>query len=190
MRYLKGTLNLGLVYSISDEPYCIGYSDADWASDINDQRSTTGNIFIMTGGPISWLSQKQSIVAQSTAEAAYAAMWSAAKPSVWLRRFLNELGLYCNEPLAIFGDNQAAIAMSKNSVNFKRSKHIHVKYHFVHQSVDNGETLIIYCPTEEMLADPLTKALPKVRFEYLRSKLGLLTPASCTDPCSSGCVVY
>ena len=63
--------------------------------------------------------------------------------------------------------------MSKNPVKFKQSKHIDVKYHFVRQSVDNGETLIIYCPTEEMLADPLTKALPKVHFEYLRSKLGL-----------------
>ena len=87
MRYLKGTLNLGLVYSMSDEPYCMGYSDADWTSDSNDGRSTTGNIFIMNGGPISWLSQKQSIVAQSTAEAEYVAMWSAAKQAVWLRRF-------------------------------------------------------------------------------------------------------
>lgn len=127
----------------------------------------------MNGGPISWLSQKQSIVAQSTAEAEYVTMWSAAKQAVWLCRFLNELGLYCSEPLTIFGDNQAAITMSKNPVNFKRSKHIDVKYYFVRQCVDNGETLIIYCPTEEMLADPLTKALPKVHFEYLRSKLGV-----------------
>ena len=121
------TLNLGLVYSISDEPYGIGYSDANWASDINDRRSMTGNICIINGGPISWLSQKQSSVAQLTVEAEYVAIWSAVKRAVWLRRFLDELGLYCNEPLTIFGDNQAAIAMSKNPVNFKRSKLIDVK---------------------------------------------------------------
>ena len=173
MRYLKETLDLGILYSASEELHCVGYSDADWANDIDNRHSTTGNIFIMNGGPICWLSQKQSIVAQSTAEAEYVALWSAAKQAVWLCRLLNELGLYIDEPLTIFEDNQAAIAMSKNPVNFKRSKHIDVKYHFVRQCVEKAEVQIIYCPSEKMLADFLTKPLSKVRFESLCSSIGL-----------------
>ena len=91
IRYLKGTLNLSIQYRKSGSTEVIGYTDADWANDMEDRHSTTGNVFIMAGGPISWLSQKQSIVALSTAEAEYIALSSAAQEVVWLKQLLQDL---------------------------------------------------------------------------------------------------
>ena len=88
LRYLKGTSELAIKYQKLDNENLIGYSDADWAGDQDDHHSTTGNLFMMAGGPISWLSKKQSIVALSTSESEYIALSSASQEAVWLRRLL------------------------------------------------------------------------------------------------------
>ena len=62
-RYLKGTAEFSLKFMKSDGGELVGYSDADWAGDVDDRHSTTGNLFLMAGGPISWLSKKQPVVA-------------------------------------------------------------------------------------------------------------------------------
>lgn len=173
-RYLKGTANLHLQYRKTDLNIT-GYSDADWASNPDDRHSTTGNIFLMSEGSISWLSQRQPTVALSTAEAEYIALCSVTQETVWLQKLMEDLIIKSEpKPMIIYEDNQGAIAMAKNPVGHKRTKHIDIKFHFVREKVQEGALLLQYCTTKEMLADILTKPLPKGQFEYLRSKLGLV----------------
>ena len=109
-RYLKGTINLSLCYS-STGNNMFGYSDADWAGDLDDRHSTSGNVFNMAGGAVSWLSQKQQTVALSTSEAEYMALGSAVQEAIWLQRLLTDLKIKTAKPTKILEDNQSAIAM-------------------------------------------------------------------------------
>ena len=171
-RYLKGTVQLRLQYQETDGNV-EGYSDADWASDSEDRRSTSGNVFVMSGGAISWTSKKQPTVALSTSESEYIALCFATQEAVWLRQLMKDLQMDCNTATTIHEDNQGTIAMSRNPVLHKRTKHINIKYHFVREKTQDGTIELKYCPTNEMVADILTKPLPKRQFEYLRCKLGL-----------------
>jgi len=172
--YLKGTLNLAIKYQKSQNQELIGYTDADWAGDLDDRHSTTGNIFVMGGGPISWLSKKQAIVALSTAEAEYIALSYATQEVVWLRKLLiTDLMSASKEPTVMMEDNQGAISIAKNPVAHARTKHIDIRYHFIREAVQNGTVDLCFCPSENMIADLLTKPLPRGRFTMLRDAMGL-----------------
>jgi hypothetical protein len=173
LRYLKGTVDLGLTYSKSDGNVLKAYSDSDWAGDQDDRHSTSGFVSVLSGSAISWLSKKQASVALSTAEAEYIALSTTTQEVVWLRRLLRDFGVDMSQATEVFGDNQGSIALSKNPVHHKRTKHIDIRYHFVREAVVDGIVKITYCPTKEMVADILTKPLPRGQFEILRSKLGL-----------------
>ncbi|KAM4577057.1 uncharacterized protein PAE49_006958 [Odontesthes bonariensis] len=108
LRYLKGTTNLALEYQRSESGTLVGFSDADWAGDQDDRRSTTGNVFLLTGGAVSWLSKKQNTVALSTAEAEYVALSQAAQECTWLKRLLSDLGMDVT-PTVILEDYQGAM---------------------------------------------------------------------------------
>ena len=109
-RILKGTVTLGIKYQKSDDGVLVGYTDADWAGDQDDRHSTTGNLFLMARGPISWLSKKQAVVALSTSEAEYVALSVATQEAVWLRRLLIDLNVAPQGPKKLMEDNQGAIA--------------------------------------------------------------------------------
>ena len=141
----------------------LGYSDADWANDLDDRHSTTGNVFTMSGGAISWLSQKQA----SRAEAEYIALGSATQEAIWLHQMLTDLRIDTKGSIEILEDNQSAIAMAKNSVGHKRGQNT------LTSSVQAGTINLSYCPTADILADIFTKQLPRTQFEKLRSRLGL-----------------
>ena len=131
MRYLKGTSNFGLVYDPTNAKDLVGYSDADWAGDVNDRKSTSGYVFEICGGAVSWRSKKQSCVALSTAEAEYMALASATQEAIWMKHLTADL---CTEilekPVCIHEDNQSAICIAKNHQYHGRSKHIDIKFHF------------------------------------------------------------
>ena len=152
----------------------LGYSDADWANDLDSHHSTSGNVFVISKGAISWLSQKQAIVALSTAEAEYIALGSATQEAIWLRQLLSDLKVNVQEPTEIFEDNQRSIAMAKNPVGHKRSKHIDIRHHFIREAVQAGTVRLSYCPSKEMVVDIFTKSLPKEQFMKLRKELGLI----------------
>ena len=179
LRYLMGTQKLGILFTKDGSNTCIGYTDADWAGDLVDRKSTSGYIFLLSGGAISWKSQKQRCVALSTAEAEYVAMSSAAQESVWLRKLIAELTNSPNSedsPTVLYEDNQSAIAMTKNPQFHGRAKHIDNKHHFIRQQVNQGTIVLQYCPTAEMVADILTKGLGRETFCKLRDMTGMMEP--------------
>ncbi|XP_067940345.1 uncharacterized protein [Watersipora subatra] len=174
IRYIKGTLTTKLCYNKSDETKVIGYSDANWAGDLDNRCSTSGNVFLMSGGAVSWQSKRQNTVAVSTAEAEYVSLFHATQEAMWLHKLLNDIdGKDAHMPTTCMVDNQAAIAIAKNTATKSRTKHIDIKYHFLREAVANGHILIKYCPSADMTADILTKPLCRARFVVHRQNMGL-----------------
>jgi hypothetical protein len=114
-----------------------GFSNADFAEDVDARKSTTGVIFFLADNPITWQSMKQKVVAQSTCEAEYIATANADCQAVWLARVLSEVQGGTPRAPMLKVDNKSAIALIKNPVLHGQSKHIEVKYHFVRESADN-----------------------------------------------------
>lgn len=175
LRYVAGTVGHGVHYTRHEEgkPKLVGYSDADMAGDIDTRKSTSGVIFFLGGNAITWQSAKQRVVALSSCEAEYIAAASAACQGVWLARLLTDMLGEESEPPELLVDNQSAIALSRNPVFHDRSKHIDVRYHFIRECVDERRVVLSYTATEQQLADVLTKALGRVRFQELRDRIGV-----------------
>ena len=114
MRYLVGTMYLALLYRKNELKSCVGFSDADWAGDLDERKSTSGYIFQLSGAAISWRSKKQAYVALSTAEAEYIALASAAQEAVWVQQLLTDLRSNPEEATRIYEDNQSAICLAEN----------------------------------------------------------------------------
>ncbi|CAM0953939.1 unnamed protein product [Alopecurus aequalis] len=174
LRYVKGTINLGCSYRrVTSKPELLGYCDSDYAGDVDDRKSTTGFLYYFGHCPITWTSQKQRIVAQSSCEAEYVAAASAACQGIWLGRLIGELlGREANR-FALKIDNQSAISLCKNPVFHERSKHIDTRYHYVRDCVDKGKIAVEHVRTENQLADILTKPLSRLKFLEMKEKLGL-----------------
>ena len=121
----------------------------------------------------SWRSKKQDVIAQSTAEAEYVAAVAVANQAIWLRKLMADLHMEQKESTQVLVDNQAAISISKNPVFHGKTKHFKIKLYFLREVQKQGDVQLLYCKTENQLADFLTKSLPQARFEYLRQKLGV-----------------
>lgn len=136
MRYLKGTLNFKIIYqpkkdSVQYLHQVQAWSDSDWASDEDSRKSTSGYVFTLAGGAISWQSRRQSTIALSSTEAEYIASASAAKEAMWIRQLMTDIGYHQWKELPLYCDNTSTIALTKNPRNHDRSKHIDIKYHYL-----------------------------------------------------------
>ncbi|GIL74079.1 hypothetical protein Vretimale_10366 [Volvox reticuliferus] len=172
LRYLSGTRELGLRFGGDKKNKVEGYSDSDWAGDPTTRRSTSGYAFLLNGAAISWSSQLQRTVAASSVEAEYQATAAAVREALWLRKLASELNLE-GGATKISLDSQGALSLGKNAIISARSKHIDVHHHLVRERVVRGEIELGYCPTDQMVADILTKALGEIKFKWCRGALGV-----------------
>uniref|UniRef100_A0A2N9GX95 Uncharacterized protein n=1 Tax=Fagus sylvatica TaxID=28930 RepID=A0A2N9GX95_FAGSY len=178
LRYVKGTLDFGLLYSPSKEFKLFGYCDSDWAGDMDDRKSTTGFVFYMGDTTFTWTSKKQPIVTLSTCEAEYVAATSSVCHAVWLRSLLKELHMSQEEATEIFVDNKSALALAKNPVFHDRSKHIDTRYHFIRECIARKEVQLEFVKSQDQVADIFTKPLKYDTFYKLRALLGVIRKTS------------
>jgi hypothetical protein len=139
LRYLVGTANSSLKFFRKQEPVMV-YSDADWAKDPTDRRSISGFVILLAGGPIVWQSKKQRVVASSTVEAEYIALYEAVKEVVWLRQFLLELNQekFVTLPINTPVDDRGAMCVAKNKISSKQTKHIDIRFHGIREKINDG----------------------------------------------------
>ncbi|KAJ9527439.1 hypothetical protein QJQ45_025713, partial [Haematococcus lacustris] len=169
LRYVADTAAMGLMYGASAG--LVGFCDADFAGDTDTRRSTTGHVFMLHGGAVSWSSRRQPTVAASTTESEYMACSAAGKEGLWLRGVLADLSLGSAvvQPVTIMCDNEAALTLVKHPIASARSKHIDVLHHFVRERVARGELVFKFCGSAANVADVFTKALPSVKFEFCKA---------------------
>jgi hypothetical protein len=172
MRYLKGTSDVRLCLG-GDNIVLSGYCDADYAGDTNDRRSTTGYMFKVGSGAVSWNSKRQQTTATSTVEAEYMATSHGTKEAIWLRQLMADVRCTQEEATTIMCDNQGSMSLAKNPTHHSRTKHIDVQYHFIREKLEMKVIELKYCPTEHMVADVLTKALARDRHQRLVEAFGL-----------------
>ena len=153
----------------------VGYSDADWGGDLNEQKSTSGYAFLLSGGAISWSSKKQSCITMSTMEAEFVACSYVVQDGIWLRRFLGHLDVvtFSIETVTIYCDSMAVLAYAKDPKYHGRTKHIDMRYHFIRDMVAQKEVILTHIPTSRMLADPMTKPIGREAFVTHVRALGL-----------------
>ena len=164
LRYVSGTKYLGIMYSTSKNLKLIGYTNSDNGGSVHDRKRTSGYTFHFGRGVVSWDSKKHPIVTLSSAEAKYVIATSVECQAVWMRRILKDLLQNQQEPTTIFCDNSSAIALSKNHLFRKRTKHIDTRYHFIKGLVNNKETCLEFCRYEAQLAGIFTKPFPSDTF--------------------------
>jgi len=174
LSYLHDTANLGLVYHAYDTAKFEGFSDSDWAADKRTRNSTTAYVFTYNDTAVSWNSKLQKSVAASTMEAEFYAGSQASRECIWLGYVWNDLTnstVFDNPLLHI--DNQSAIRLITDTVISQRSKHIDIAYHFIREKVASGKLRVQYLQTDRMVADSLTKAVPKDKFIWCRLHMGV-----------------
>ena len=173
LRYLKGTEDYGLKFTAGGEIKLTRYTNADWACDIDDRKSTWAYCIYLEHNLISWSSKKQSIVTRSSAESEYKALTSASSKITWLQSLFKEIKLECVSVPTIWCDNISATELAKNLVYHSRTKLIELDMHFIRDKVLARELKINYIPSDEQIADILTKPLTFTHFNYFRSKLNV-----------------
>jgi len=175
--YLAGMADWELTYG-REVKDLEGYADAD-GSMHEDQKAISGYAFLINGGAVSWSMKKQDIISLSTTEAEYVAATHAANEALWLRTFINQVfGGNIEKPTTLYSDNQSAIALTKDHQYHARTKHImiDIHFHFIQWVIEEGKVKLVYCPTNDMLADTFTKALPSVKGKHFAAVLGLIRP--------------
>lgn len=179
LRYLWSTRNHGILYDGSNGAGLVGYADSDYAGDTATRKSTSGYVFLMANGAISWKSKKQSVVATSSCEAEYVASCLATKEAVWLSRLAADVSLRPRDlPVPIKVDNNGAKDLAYNATINERTKHIDVQYHFVRECALNKKIELQRCDTSDQVADPLTKPLERLQHQKLCSMKGLVQTRS------------
>ena len=162
MRYLKRTKDYMLTYRRSDKFEIIGYSDSDFAGCQDSRRSTTGYVYLLGGGAISWKSAKQTLVASSTMAAEFITCYEASNHGLWIRNFVTGLRIIegVERLLKLFCDNKSTVMYSNNNRSSSKSKFIDIKFLVVKERVQNRQISIEHLGTNSMIANPLTKGLP------------------------------
>ena len=147
LRYVSNTKDRGLLYRIGTATQLVGYTDANWADNVVDRRSTSGYVFSLGSAAIA-CSKKQPTVALSSTEAEYRGAAVATCEVIWLKRLIKDLQEEVSDPTTIYCDNLSSIQLAKNPVFHARTKHIEVHYHFLRERVLSSEVELLYVLTD------------------------------------------
>ena len=145
-----------------------GYTDSDYAGDLDSRRSTSGYVFTLAGGAVSWRSRLQTCITQSTIEAEYVAASEACKEAIWLGRLVIDLGIKGETPML-----HCDIQLARNPVFHSKTKHVDVKYHFIREMLEDKQIQLVKVHLSDNPADLLTKELPGESFAHCRTLLGI-----------------
>jgi hypothetical protein len=172
-RYLLHTPNFGLWYPKGSSFHLMGYSDADYAGEKKDRKSTSGSCQFLGRSLVCWSSKKQNCVALSTTEAEYISAASCCAQLLWMVQTMKDYGInFTKVPLLC--DNESAIKIAHNPVQHAKTKHIEVRHHFIREHVERGNIDLSFVGTKDQLADIFTKALDEPRFRELRNELNVI----------------
>jgi hypothetical protein len=171
---LQGTRTLGITFD-GNKPGFHGYTDADWVGNVETRQSTSGYVYFLYGGAISWKSTRQKAVTLSSTESEYYGLSNAAREAAWLRLLLKELNYEGGDvkPTLIYGDNQGSLALAENPEFHQRTKHVDIQYHYIRQQVEEGNVQLAYKKTADMVADGMTKPLNGPKHAIFTKMLGL-----------------
>ncbi|MCO5578523.1 hypothetical protein L7F22_032366 [Adiantum nelumboides] len=173
MRYVKATVSYEMFYENNAKLCLYGYTDANWAGDFMDRRSTSGYAFSIGNGMISWSSNKQPTVPLLSTEVEYRGAALAAWEESWLRVLMADFSFDNLDSVTIYCDNMRSIMLAKNLVYHACTKHIEVHYHVITEKVLAGEIDLVYVKTNDQVEDIFTKALGKEKFCYFCEALGI-----------------
>jgi hypothetical protein len=173
LRYLRGTVDYGLLLHQSTSSELVVYTDADWAGCPDTRRSTSGFAVFLGGNLVSWSSKRQPVVSRSSAEAEYCAVANGVAEVAWLRQLLAELHCPLSRTTLVYCDNVSALYLSTNPVQHQRTKHVEIDLHFVHDYVAAGAVRVLHVPTTSQFADIFTKGLLSSTFAEFRSSLNI-----------------
>ncbi|KAM7499356.1 hypothetical protein LguiA_023770 [Lonicera macranthoides] len=172
--YLKATPGKGILFQKNENFLKIeGYTDADWAGNICDRRSTSGYFTFVGGNLVTWRSKKQNVVSRSSAEAEYRGMAIGIQELLWLKLLLTDLGFPPTEPMMLYCDNKAACDIAHNPVQHDRTKHVEVDRFFIKEKLEEKVISVPHVRSEDQLADILTKPVTRKIFAKMVSKLGM-----------------
>ncbi|GJZ07935.1 ribonuclease H-like domain-containing protein [Tanacetum coccineum] len=180
LRYVQGTLELGLHLYDSATTSLVGYTDADWAGCPSTRRSTFGYCVFLGDNLLSWSAKRQHTISRSSAEAKYRGVANFVAETAWLRNLLRELHSPLFTATLVYCDNVSAVYMSANPVQHQRTKHIEIDIHFVRDMVKAGHVRVLHIPSRFQYADIFTKGLPSALFEDFRSSLSVHPPPAQT----------
>ena len=171
LRYLKFTIDHGILIKPSTNIQLYAFTDADWAGCPNDRRSQGGHCLYLSPNLISWSSKKQATVSKSSIEFEYRGIAYATAEVTWTQSLLKELQVSLAKPLILWCDNLGATYLTTNPIFHARMKHIEIDFHFVHEKVANKDIDIRFISSRDQTADIMTKPLGIARHTLLRNKL-------------------
>jgi hypothetical protein len=175
LRYIQGTKDIMLTYERSDSLEIVGYSDSDFAGCLNNDRSTSGYVFKLTGEAISWSSSKQTVMTSFTMYAEFVACYEAVGQTMWLKKFVHSLRVVdiIERSLKLYCDNEPAVLYAHNKKKIKVAKHINIRFYVVKEKIQDQIISLKHISTKKMIADPLTKGLPPSLFREYLADMGL-----------------
>jgi hypothetical protein len=175
LRYLRGSLDYGLLLRPSPTSKLVVYTDADWAGYPDTRRSTSGYAVFLGANLVSWSAKRQHVVSRSSAEAEYRVVANGVAEVSWLHHLLHELHSPLQRVALVYYDNVTAVYLSTNPVQHQRTKHVEINLHFVCEQVAAGDIRVLNVPTTLQFADIFTKGLSSSAFADFRSSLNICT---------------